>query len=112
MNYALCKGKCEKLNPFVLHNLVKKYAGIIGDYAFVNVVNNREQGTINICVKESDSGKYSKPISMSNSTWESDFDEIEIVMIKIDDTMNFIEKHDMDEIMESYRYGKIEVEDI
>ena len=43
MEYAVCGKKAKSLDPVVLHQLNKKYAGIVGDYAIVEVVNDNEK---------------------------------------------------------------------
>lgn len=112
MEYAVCGKKAKSLDPVVLHQLNKKYAGIVGDYAIVEVVNDNEKGEISIKVSEADSTRFTKPIIVSNSMWKADYNKIEIVMLKLEDSMNYIEKQEMDDLVAEYRKQHAETADV
>lgn len=103
MECALCGNKVKALNQDIIHHLVKKYVDLIGDYAFVNIKRDRERGSVCIKVTESDSERYTKPVNMNDSLWTADCDEVDLVMLKYDNSMNFIEKGEMDELIEKYK---------
>ena len=110
MECALCGNKVKTLSQYVINRMVKKYVDIVGDYAFVSVKRDREKCEVNIKVSESDSGRFAKPITMNDSLWDADYDELEVVMLKYNSSMNFIEKGEMEELIKKHMAVIAEVE--
>lgn len=94
-------GRAKSISPFVVTELFKRYAPKCKDYIHLRVEKEPDKNKLKFSIIEAISTRKVEESEMNTGLWWNG-DKLDLVMLRIDDTVNILEYDEMQEILERY----------